>query len=31
MAREIKYKNFEVSLVVFMQKITTNHAITMLT
>ena len=27
-AREITYKNFEISLVVFMPKITTNHAIT---
>ena len=27
-AREIKYKNFEISLVVFMPNITTNHAIT---
>ena len=28
MAREITYNNFEKSLVVFMQNITTNHAIT---
>ena len=27
-AREIKYNNFEISLVVFMPNITTNHAIT---
>ena len=27
-AREITYKNFEISLVVFMPNITTNHAIT---
>ena len=28
MAREITYNNFEISLVVFMPNITTNHAIT---
>ena len=28
MAREISYNNFEISLVVFMPNITTNHAIT---
>ena len=28
MALEITYNNFEISLVVFMQNITTNHAIT---
>ena len=28
MAREITYNNFEISLVVFMLNITTNHAIT---
>ena len=28
MAREIIYNNFEISLVVFMPHITTNHAIT---
>ena len=28
MAREIMYNNFEISLVVFMPNITTNHAIT---
>ena len=28
MAREISYDNFEISLVVFMPNITTNHAIT---
>ena len=28
MAREITYNNFEISLVVFMSNITTNHAIT---
>ena len=28
MAREITYNNFEISLVVFMANITTNHAIT---
>ena len=28
MAREITYKNFEISPVVFMPNITTNHAIT---
>ena len=28
MAREITYNNFEMSLVVFMPNITTNHAIT---
>ena len=28
MAREIRYNNLEVSLVVFMPNITTNHAIT---
>ena len=28
MAREITYNNFEIPLVVFMPKITTNHAIT---
>ena len=27
-AREISYNNFEISLVVFMPNITTNHAIT---
>ena len=27
-AREITYNNFEISLVVFMPNITTNHAIT---
>ena len=27
-AREIRYNNFEISLVVFMSNITTNHAIT---
>ena len=27
-AREIMYNNFEISLVVFMPNITTNHAIT---
>ena len=27
-ASEITYNNFEISLVVFMQNITTNHAIT---
>ena len=27
-AREITYNNFEISLVVFMLNITTNHAIT---
>ena len=27
-AREITYSNFEISLVVFMPNITTNHAIT---
>ena len=27
-AREITYNNFEISLVVFMKNITTNHAIT---
>ena len=27
-AREISYNNFEISLVVFMSNITTNHAIT---
>ena len=28
MSREITYKNFEISLVVFMPNINTNHAIT---
>ena len=28
MAREITYNNFEISFVVFMPNITTNHAIT---
>ena len=28
MAREITYNNFEISLVVFMPNVTTNHAIT---
>ena len=28
MAREITYNNFEISLLVFMPNITTNHAIT---
>ena len=28
MAHEIMYNNFEISLVVFMPNITTNHAIT---
>ena len=28
MARQIRYNNFEISLVVFMPNITTNHAIT---
>ena len=28
MAREITYNNFEISLMVFMPNITTNHAIT---
>ena len=28
MAREISYNNFEISLVIFMPNITTNHAIT---
>ena len=28
MAREITYNNFEISLVVFIPNITTNHAIT---
>ena len=28
MAREITYNNFEISLVVFLPNITTNHAIT---
>ena len=28
MAHEITYNNFEISLVVFMPNITTNHAIT---
>ena len=28
MAREISYNNFEISLVVFMPNITTDHAIT---
>ena len=28
MAREITYNNFEISLVVFMPNITTNHSIT---
>ena len=28
MAREIMYNNFEISLLVFMPNITTNHAIT---
>ena len=28
MAREISYNKFEISLVVFMPSITTNHAIT---
>ena len=28
MAREITHNNFEISLVVFMPNITTNHAIT---
>ena len=28
MARETSYNNFEISLVVFMPNITTNHAIT---
>ena len=28
MAHEIAYNNFETSLVLFMPKITTNHAIT---
>ena len=28
MAHEITYKNFEISLVVFMSNITTNYAIT---
>ena len=28
MAREITYNNFEISLVVFMPNITTDHAIT---
>ena len=28
MDREIMYNNFEISLVVFMPNITTNHAIT---
>ena len=28
MAREVTYNNFEISLVVFMPNITTNHAIT---
>ena len=28
MAREITYNNFEISLVIFMPNITTNHAIT---
>ena len=28
MAREITYNNFEISLVVFMPNITTNHVIT---
>ena len=28
MAREISYNNFEISLVVFVPNITTNHAIT---
>ena len=28
MAREITYNNFEISRVVFMPNITTNHAIT---
>ena len=28
MAREITYNNFEISLVVFMPNISTNHAIT---
>ena len=27
-AREISYNNFEISLVIFMPNITTNHAIT---
>ena len=27
MAREIKYNNFEISLMVFMPNTTTNHAI----
>ena len=27
-AREIKYNNFEISLVVFLPNVTTNHAIT---
>ena len=28
MAREITYNNFEISLMVFMPNVTTNHAIT---